>query len=442
MNNSMTIAAALLIWIPLCILVSTYFMYPLLLILLTKGISPDEPCLEKESENNTDQRTAISVIFTFVTASPKIVEQRIQNILHCTYTKGPVEIIAVGDGAQTKTVLSTLNKKDWSKWKRSSNKVNSTVKLVCQKNRSGKTAAQNRAVEMSEGEVLVFTDVNSEFHINALENIVSPLEHRHPAPEQNNEQSLHQTDSDSRLPVMVTAGVLFYKGKGAEKGYWSKENYLRKLESRLHSTIGANGALYALRRERYILLPEHSISDFVQPLLQLIINGGRTLFTENAIVYEEVPCGYKNTYLRKRRITARALKSLPLLLPLLNPLLSSVPQKTQESSWKTSVYQKTLTWLFFCFHKLLRWTTALCAVFEYSGLLLYAHLQGYLLLAITVTLLMFTFLWGIYHFRVSSPVAETCMYSLMTLYGQLWAYYATFFGVNTTIWEPLKHRQS
>ena len=66
--------------------------------------------------------------------------------------------------------------------------------------------------------------------------------------------------------------------------YWRYEKWIRKAEARFASTVGATGALYAMRREHYTPLADDTIlDDFEQPML-VARQGLRVVFESNAVM--------------------------------------------------------------------------------------------------------------------------------------------------------------
>ena len=64
--------------------------------------------------------------------------------------------------------------------------------------------------------------------------------------------------------------------------YWRYEKQLRRLESRIGSTLGATGAIYAVRRSLWRPLPADTILDDVLTPMRVVLAGYRVVFNENA----------------------------------------------------------------------------------------------------------------------------------------------------------------
>ena len=70
-----------------------------------------------------------------------------------------------------------------------------------------------------------------------------------------------------------------------ESTYWGYERFIRKLESQIGSTVGGDGAIFAIRRELYTPLSPEAINDLVIPL-QIVARGYRAVFEPYAVGYE------------------------------------------------------------------------------------------------------------------------------------------------------------
>ncbi|MFH1862378.1 MAG: glycosyltransferase family 2 protein [bacterium] len=178
--------------------------------------------------------------------------------------------------------------------------------LLQQSVRLGKTAALNRAAQQARGEVLVFTDANAMFRADAVKKLVEGF--------------------DATGKIGVVCGELHYhkhpEATGDEESwYWDLEIQLKKAESRFGTLLGANGSIYALRRELYIPLREDIISDLIEPLL-LAKRGFRTVYQPEAVSVEASTRDLKSEFRRKKRIIQRGLHGLWNHRELLNPLRS------------------------------------------------------------------------------------------------------------------------
>jgi len=127
---------------------------------------------------------------------------------------------------------------------------------------------------------------------------------------------------------------------GTTRRYFDLETRIRQAESRLSSTTGFSGSLYAVRKELIRPLAEDANEDF-QSALDMAAQGRRAILTE-ARVWDEANGDARSELRMRRRVIARALRALIIRTDLL---------------WKRPVVAA-----FLFFHKILRffaWSFAL-----------------------------------------------------------------------------------
>ena len=254
----------------------------------------------------------------------KNILNKFKNVEDHEYPMEKIQVILADDGSDDRTVEIA----------KSFNFVN-----ILSLDRSGKTSAQNEAVKIAQNDILVFSDANSIYHPNAI-------------------KKLARNFADQR--VGVVCGELRYHEENSEESiYWNYEIAIKKGESRNGWLIGANGSIYAVRRESYVPLPKDAISDHLEPI-KVYGNGLDIIYEPEAIAIEDAP---KNVLLRKRRIILRSLISMKYILNELNPFR------------KRSIYIPYVS------HKLIRWFTPifLLLIFLSSGLLInYSNMYLYM----------------------------------------------------------------
>ena len=113
--------------------------------------------------------------------------------------------------------------------------------LVLELPRGGKIRAQDAAVERARGEIVAFSDANALWEPDAARALVARL--RRPA----RRATPAVRCASCRLPTARTAA-------NQEGVYWRYEMAVRELESRLCSITAGNGAIYATRRDAYIVV--------------------------------------------------------------------------------------------------------------------------------------------------------------------------------------------
>ncbi len=221
-----------------------------------------------------------------------VVHEKIANTLAINYPSEKFEIIFISDGSDDGTDEAI---KEYA---------NQGIKLIRQEGRLGKTSAINMAMLGARGEMIVFSDANAMYKPNAVQKLVRNF-------------------ADENVGYVVGA-ALYTDGaessaSASEDTYWKYEVALKKLESTLHSVVGGDGAIYAIRKELYIPLDAKDINDFVNPL-QIIAQGYRGVFDEEAICLEETAGDFGKEAKRKERIVNRSFRGLMKVKEVLNPL--------------------------------------------------------------------------------------------------------------------------
>lgn len=220
----------------------------------------------------------------------KIIADKIENSLQLDYPQERIEIIVASDGSTdgTDDIVRGFSDKG--------------IILNRVEGRKGKTELQNQTVQLAKGEILVFSDANAFYETDAIRKIV-------------------QNFNDEKIGGVC--GNLVYvkfseKEENTENIYWKMEKFIKEKESDLSSVLGANGSIYAVRKELYDPLPYFLISDLVEPL-KIVEKGYRVVYEKNAISKEDVASvSGTQAFNRKVRINSRSIQGLIYSLGLLD----------------------------------------------------------------------------------------------------------------------------
>lgn len=267
-----------LFWISLTLIIYPYTIYPLLLFIFAKISSGD-----KDSTSDSGEMPHVTLIISAYNEED-VIERKLINSVELNYPPEKLEIIAVSDASTDGT--DELIKKYAARY--------SNINLMRQDNRMGKTSGLNRAVRGAVGDIIVFSDANSIYDKDAIAELIKYF---------------------SRPDVGYVMGAALYnvdKNSAAAESeglYWKFELFLKEWESKFHSVVGGDGAIYAIRKELYWDLEEDDINDFVNPL-QIVAKGFRGIFNPRAICYEDAAGDFKKEFQRKRRIVNRSWRGL------------------------------------------------------------------------------------------------------------------------------------
>jgi len=182
------------------------------------------------------------------------------------------------------------------------------VKLLRTAVRQGKAAALNEAIRHANGEIVVFSDANSTFAVDAVRRMVENFTDPRVGYVTGNLQYLHGEEASGR-------------GSGA---YMRYENWLRRIETRVDSVIGVNGGVDAMRRRLYADVPADQITDFVLPL-RVIAAGFRVVFDERVHSSERANQELGSEFRMRVRVALRALRGLVYMRQALNVVRAPLP---------------------------------------------------------------------------------------------------------------------
>ncbi len=283
------------------IVLYTYVGYPLLLYLVP--LRPgDEPGV-------TRLWPKISILVSAYNEEKHIAD-RIRNLLGLAYPPERLEILIGSDGSTDRTVELARQVAD------------PRVKVLVTSLRSGKPAMLKRLAAEATGEVLVLTDANTHFADDALGELVQGL-------------------SDPHVGGVCGRLILESERANCEGVYWNLETGLKLRESRLDSCIGANGAIYAVRREAWPDFPDRTLVDDLVIPLRMREAGWRTIFRPKALAFEEAPRSIRDEMARRIRLGAGGFQALGLC-------------------WRSLVmWRGAYVWSFWS-HKVLRWMSPFC----------------------------------------------------------------------------------
>ena len=223
---------------------------------------------------------------------------RIENLLEQDYP-GRREIIVVSDGSTDAPGAALAP-------------FGGAVRLL-EVPAGGKPLALNAGVAASSGEILVFADARQRFAPGSVRELV--LNFSDPSVGGATGELVLDCEQDASADTSVGEGIGLY---------WKYEKSLRRNESRVWSTLGATGAIYALRRTCWSPLPAGTLLDDVLAPMRAVLDGCRIVFEERAIAYDRASVDAAAESRRKTRTLAGNYQILAqeprLLIPFVNPV--------------------------------------------------------------------------------------------------------------------------
>ncbi|MBW4055429.1 MAG: glycosyltransferase [Proteobacteria bacterium] len=356
-----------------------YVIYPLFLMLWSK--------ISGRAWNKEDITPLVSMIIA-VYNEEGVIREKIENALSLDYPKDLFEIIVVSDGSTDRTnqIVTSI--------------IDPRLVLRAYLERSGKTACLNQVVPDAKGEILVFTDANSMFPCDTL-------------------LKLSRNFSDGQIGLVT--GWTKYRNAGGEEettGLYARlEKVTKYWESLLSSCVGADGAVFAVRKALYQPLKDFDINDFVIPL-NVIGQGKRVVLDPEVYCVEKPSEGEMKEFRRQVRITNRTLGAIWRNIEFLNPL--------RYGSFALCLFS----------HKVLRFLVPFFFLGTFcTGLVLSSQSIIYAGFAIAQAFFIAVGIFGIFKY-FDGRLVQLCSFILLTIYAQLigWIRWAT--GKSDVIWKP------
>lgn len=298
----------------LCIIFYTYIGYGLVLWCLVKIKSYFFPI-----KPNPARAVELPEVTLFITAynEERIVEEKMQNSFNLNYPKEKLTIFWVTDGSTDNTVDKL--------------KAYSNIRILHQSERGGKTAAINRGMTYVTTPITIFTDANTMIHPDSIMHMVKKL----------NDPHVGCVAGEKRVESKAVDSAV-----GGEGVYWRYESLLKELDSKLYSTVGAAGELFAIKTSLYEVMPSDTLLDDFMLSMRIAQKGYKISYCKDAYAIEERSKNITEERKRKVRIAAGGLQAVIRLKTLLNPF---------KYGW--------LSFQFFS-HRLLRWTITPITLFS------------------------------------------------------------------------------
>ena len=253
---------AILFWVSVGLLLYTLVGYWVLLALLARVRRPVEV-----AGMGSQPLPSVTVIVAAY-AEQDVIASRVANLRALDYPSELVEVIIACDGSPDQTAARARA---------------AGADVVLELPRGGKIRAQDAGVQRARGDLVAFSDANVSWESAALKRLVGPF-------------------ADPRVGyVCGDVRLVNERGSNQEGVYWRYEMALRRLESRVRSVTGGNGAIYATRRESYLIVDPIMGHDLSFPF-SLVKRGWLALYEPAACASEKMVPTIEGEFARKRRM--------------------------------------------------------------------------------------------------------------------------------------------
>ena len=257
-----------------------YLGYPLLLVVLAH--------LRPRPHRRAPQLKPITVIVP-AHDEEAVIERKVRNVLDGSYPRNLVEVIVASDGSTDRTVELARG----------------AGATVLDLPRSGKVGALTAAAAEARGEILVFTDADCMLEPHSLGELVA---------------NFADPEVGGATANEVRRGAAEFGGVSRGEGlYWRYEQWIKRLEDRVGSTVSACGSLYAVRRSLFRAPTATAGNDDVLISTEVVRRGSRLVFDERALVIVGSTKRGGDEFRRKIRIVNGGLRTWLSLGELLDP---------------------------------------------------------------------------------------------------------------------------
>jgi cellulose synthase/poly-beta-1,6-N-acetylglucosamine synthase-like glycosyltransferase len=286
-------------WISVGLLLYTYGGYPLVLILLgslqqfRSDLRFGLARRTRRASRDVVGRPRVSIVFAAHNEEAVIADKMV-NCAELDYPADALEILVGCDGCTDATAALA----------RAAAPANATVYEF--PDRCGKPGVLNKLLPRAHGEIVVFCDANTEFEPDAVHALVRHFK---------------------RPEIGCVCGELRLRSRGQATGeqlYWRFETLLKFLESRLNMLVGANGAVFAIRRSLFLPIPPDGVVEDFLIAMNVRAAGHRVVYEPEAIAWEEVAPNARQEFRRRVRIGAGNFHALRHTWRMLNPLAGAV----------------------------------------------------------------------------------------------------------------------
>jgi len=381
--NLLTILFIVLIFL----FINSFVFYPIIVWIISR--------LVKKPKTTENYEPKISVIISAYNEE-KVIERRIKNLLEQDYDLNKIEIIVGSDNSSdgTNEILLRLQ-----------NEI-PQLKVFIFNYRQGKAGVINQLVNKANNDILVFTDANTEFKKDAIKKLV-----RH---------FLNEEIGGVSGKLVLVDRKLNQRAAVEEKDYWEFETLIKTAEGRLGILIGANGGIFAIRKNLFEKIPiEKAVTDDFFISLNVIKKGFKLIYEPEAQAFEEISSDFQTEFKRKVRFAATNFQTISFFKSLLlnkNLILSYAFWSHKIIRWFLPVI---LIFIFILNIYLFNQSKVLEYFFYFQILIYLSALLGYLLLK----------------YKIRIPLLSLLTYFFLTNFALLQGFIRFLRKKHSVIWE-------
>lgn len=263
-----------IVYFLLALLVYAYIGYPLVLGMIARFF--------RVSVDLDDAYCPTVTLLIAAYNEAAVIEDKLTNCLHLDYPSEKLRILVASDGSQddTEAIVNRFAERG--------------VELLAFETNRGKISALNDALEQIDSELVVFSDANVMYDAQVL-------------------LKLARNFNDPRVGAVSGKVVLLndeVSYSSSEKSYYSIEHFIQEKEGQTGAMMGADGAMYAIRRNLFRPPPIDTILDDLVISMEVVRQGYWLVHEKEALGYEKNEQEVSGEFKRKVRIIAGGIQCL------------------------------------------------------------------------------------------------------------------------------------
>lgn len=281
----------ILFWICIGLVFYTYVGYGIvawLLVKVRKALGITFPTL-----NDPDFQPQVTLVIPAYNEM-SCIEAKVKNSFSLDYPASKLDVLFVTEGSNDGT----------TEYLESLQGQYPNLKIIGGHERKGKIEAMNMAIQTIKTPIVIFTDANTTLNKLVIKNIVRHFK----------DEKVGAVAGEKRIQTDDNEAAA-----GAGEGlYWKYESFLKKLDTKLYSVVGAAGELFAVRTNLYGSVEKDTLLDDFMVSLRVAANGYRVIYEPQAYAIERPSFSIQDEMKRKVRIATGGFQSIARLAFLWN----------------------------------------------------------------------------------------------------------------------------
>ncbi len=217
------------------------------------------------------------------------IEAKVKNSFGLDYPADKMDVLFVTEGSNDGT----------TEYIESLRTTYPNLKIIGGNERKGKIEAMNMAIKTITTPIVIFTDANTTLNKAVIKNIVRHFK----------DEKVGAVAGEKRIQTDDNEAAA-----GAGEGlYWKYESFLKKLDTKLYSVVGAAGELFAVRTNLYGSVEKDTLLDDFMVSLRVAANGYRVIYEPQAYAIERPSFSIQDEMKRKIRIATGGFQSIARL---------------------------------------------------------------------------------------------------------------------------------